>query len=94
MCVGWIEEDFRAHEEGDKTMKNILIGLATIGFALPAYAQTGPDFSTVDSNKDGMVTMDEGGTSGVSWTEEEFKAADADGNGSLDEAEFAALIAN
>lgn len=71
-------------------MKKLLTALALAGFAAaPALAQTA-DWATTDANADGMVTMEEGATAGYDWTEDQFKAADTDGNGSLSEEEFTA----
>ena len=69
-------------------MKKIILAFALAGFAAaPALAQAAA-FSAADANADGMVTMEEGNAAGNSWTEEQFKAADTDGNGSLSEVEY------
>jgi hypothetical protein len=72
-------------------MKKLLLALAVISFSLPAFAQT-VDFTVADDNGDGTVTLEELGTTGVSFTAEEFARADADGDGVLNAAEYAALI--
>ena len=71
-------------------MKKLLTAIAAIGLAAgPALAQMA-DWKTTDANADGMGTMEEGATAGYAWTEDQFKTADADGNGSLSEEEFTA----
>ena len=71
-------------------MKKLLTAIAALGLATgPALAQMA-DWQTTDANADGMVTMEEGAAAGYEWTEEQFKAADTDGNGSLSEEEFTA----
>ncbi|MFZ1813810.1 MAG: hypothetical protein WBO55_02965 [Rhizobiaceae bacterium] len=75
-------------------MKKIILafGLAALSVG-PALAQAA-NFQTADVNADGMVTMEEGNAAGASWTDEQFKAADADGDGSLSEAEYTAATGN
>jgi hypothetical protein len=73
-------------------MRKVILALAMIGFTLPALAQMA-DFATADANSDNMVSMEEASGAGLTWTDEEFKAADADGDGSLSEEEFAAASA-
>jgi len=74
-------------------MKKLLTAFAVAGLAAaPALAQTA-DWKTTDANTDSMGTMEEATAAGYTWTEEQFKAADTDGNGSLSEAEFTAAIA-
>ncbi len=71
-------------------MKKFVLALSLIGFgALPALAQEA-DFATVDADGNGVVSMEEATTAGWTWTEDQFKAADTDGDGGLNEEEFAA----
>jgi hypothetical protein len=70
-----------------KTMKKLVLALAMIGFSLPAFAQM-TDFASVDANADGEVTLEEAMAAGLTWTEEQFNAADTDGNGTLSAEEF------
>lgn len=74
-------------------MKKLILALSLLGFGtFPALAQEA-DFSTVDSNGDGIVSMEEAGAAGWEWTEDQFNAADADGDGGLNAEEFAAATA-
>ena len=70
-------------------MKHVLSTLAIIAFAAPAAAQMA-DFATVDADSSGTVTWEEVQAALPDMTEEAFTAADADGSGDLDEAEFTA----
>ncbi|MEZ5870748.1 MAG: hypothetical protein R3D32_02660 [Nitratireductor sp.] len=70
-------------------MKKLILAFAFAGFAAaPALAADMASFSAADANADGIVTMEEGNAVGANWTEEQFKAADTNGNGSLSEAEY------
>ena len=74
-------------------MKMLVVALGLAGLvAAPALAAE-MDFAVVDTDGNGMVTMEEATAAGWEWTEEQFTAADADGNGSLDADEFAAAAA-
>jgi Ca2+-binding EF-hand superfamily protein len=75
-------------------MKRLVVALVLSGIvAASAYAAE-MEFGTVDSNGDGMVTMDEATAAGWEWTDEQFSAVDADGNGTLDEEEFTTAVAD
>ena len=66
--------------------------LATVSFG--AFAQdssTTGDFDKVDANKDAMVSWDEALGAYPTLTEDLFKQADANADGSLDATEFIAL---
>ena len=66
--------------------------LATVSFG--AFAQdsaTTGDFDKVDANKDAMVSWDEALGAYPTLTENLFKQADANADGSLDATEFIAL---
>ena len=72
-------------------MKKLVLSFALVSFAaLPAFAQEA-DFTKVDANADGLVSMEEASAAGWTWSEDDFKAADADGDGSLKAEEFAAV---
>ena len=79
-------------------MKRILLALAVAGFAslsavaLPAMAAE-TDFAVVDTDADGMVSLEEAMAAGWEWSEEQFGEADADGDGALNSEEFAAAAA-
>ncbi len=51
------------------------------------------DFSKVDANGDGLITMDEAAAGMPELTAGEFHAADANGDGALSLEEFAAVVA-
>lgn len=71
-------------------MKKFVLALSILGLAgAPALAQEA-DFAAVDANADGLVSMEEATAAGWDWTEDQFKAADGDGDGSLNADEFAA----
>lgn len=59
-------------------------------FASTAAIAAEGGFAAADANSDGALTMEEMLTVMPSITAEQFQAADADGNGSLSEAEFQA----
>ena len=74
-------------------MKKFVLALSLVGLGIvPALAQEA-DFSTVDANGDGMVSMEEAANAGWTWSEDQFKAADTDGDGGLNADEFAAATA-
>lgn len=69
-------------------MKKLLTTLSILTFtASVALAQ---DFGAIDADANSMVSMEEASAAGLTWTEEEFKMADADGDGSLNADEFKA----
>ena len=71
-------------------MKKLLTTVSILTFtAGVAWAQ---DFGAVDADANSMVSMEEATAAGLPWTEDEFKMADANGDGSLDADEFKAAI--
>ncbi len=70
-------------------MNRLLAVLAV--FVLSITAVQAADFAEVDTDGDGMVTMDEAKAAMPDLSEDSFGEADADGDGSLNEEEFAAL---
>ena len=71
-------------------MKKLVAALALVTFvAAPAFAAE-MDMAKVDADANTMVSMEEAKTAGWEWTEEQFKAADTDADGSLNAAEFKA----
>lgn len=74
-------------------MRMLVVALGLAGLvAAPALAAE-MDFAVVDSDGNGMVTMEEATAAGWEWTEEQFAAADANGDGSLSAEEFAVAAA-
>jgi len=72
-------------------MKKLILALTLSIFAISsAFAQAA--FASIDTDRNGGVTMEEAKAAGMLWTEDQFAAADKDQNGMLDEAEFAAAI--
>lgn len=73
-------------------MKKFLIACSIAGIvggaaAIPAFAGE-MDFTKVDANGDGIISIDEARAAGWEWTEDQFKTADADGDGGLNADEF------
>lgn len=73
-------------------MTRTLATLGLIVFAAPAFAQAA-DFATVDADASGAVTWEEVQAAIPDLTQDQFKAADADGSGDLSQDEFAKAIA-
>lgn len=72
-------------------MRNLVFAIAFGSIAATsAYAQA--SFQTVDADADGSVTYAEAVNAGMPWSEEQFKLADQNADGGLDEAEFTAAI--
>ncbi len=70
-------------------MKKLILALAITGFtAGSSLAQA--SFESIDADQSGGVTLAEAGAAGLTWTEEQFAAADTDADGSLNADEFAA----
>ena len=70
-------------------MKKLLAIILATGFA--STAALAADFTTVDADQNGAVTMDEAKAAMPELTEDAFKAADGDQNGELSADEFAAI---
>lgn len=70
-----------------KTIPALIVALITATSASTALAEDGPDM-----DGDGLLTMDEVVAAWPDVTENAFIAADADANGTLDEAEVAAAV--
>ncbi len=68
-------------------MKNILLPAAFL-LATAAYAQDMPEFTEIDVNADGMLSVDEASViEGL-----DFATADADSDGAISLEEYAALV--
>lgn len=69
-------------------IKMILPATLILAFATSAIAQDAPQFSELDVNGDGVLTLDE-----VNMIEGfDFASADADGDGAITEAEYLTVI--
>jgi hypothetical protein len=64
-----------------------IVALATLLLSTTAFAATG-DFTKVDANADGKITLEEGMKLHTDWTADAFKALDKDGDGALSQAEY------
>lgn len=64
---------------------------ATLLLSSAAYAATG-DFSKIDANADGKITLEEGMKLHPDWTEAAFKALDTNADGSLNELEYETAV--
>ena len=64
---------------------------ATLLLSTAAFAATG-DFSKIDANADGKITLEEGMKLRPDWTEAAFKALDANADGSLNELEYETAV--
>jgi len=73
------------------TKTSLAVLFSTLFVSTAALAAA--DFATVDANADGMATWEEVAAAAPEISEDRFKAADADGNGSLSADEYAALTA-
>ena len=71
-------------------MKKLLLALSILGFSGAHALAQEKDFTKVHANADGMVSMEEATAARWTWTAEQFAAADADGDGSLNADEFTA----
>jgi len=65
---------------------------ATFGASAIAQETATVDFAKADANTDAVVSWDEALAVYPTLTEDLFKQADANADGSLDEAEFTALV--
>lgn len=74
-------------------MKKTFVSLAALGLAFAATAAIAAvgDFPTTDTDRNGTISWTEFGLVFPDVTEEQFRAADADGNGELSTEEFDTL---
>jgi len=70
--------------------KSAAVACATAFLSTAAFAAEG-DFAKADQDTDGALSYQEVLSVMPSLTAEQFKAADADGSGTLSQAEFAAI---
>ena len=64
---------------------------ATLLLSTAAFAATG-DFSKIDANADGKITLEEGMKLHPDWTEAAFKALDTNADGALNELEYETAV--
>lgn len=76
-------------------MKKLLVSVLVLGLgaSTAALAQTATDFATVDADASGDVTLTEAQTVWADLTEDAYKAADTNGDGKVDQAEYDAWLA-
>ena len=74
-------------------LKSALFATLFAGVSGVAMAQA-VEFATVDTDSDGMLSMEEVKTLLPDLTDEQLIIADANGDGMLDEAEYQVLTAN
>jgi len=75
-------------------MKKLLITIAAIGLTSAAFAQAAAvTFPSADTDTSGGVSIAEAQVAWPDLTQEAFDAADANKDGSLDQAEFDAYVA-
>lgn len=72
-------------------MKKVMISLAVIAFAAPAFAQAGT-FAELDADQNGEVSFEELTVAMPDLTVEKFATADTDANGALSEEEYNTYI--
>ena len=72
------------------TKKTVAVALTTAFLSTSALAADG-DFMKADADTDGALSYQEVLAVMPGVTAEQFKAADADGNGTLSQAEFATI---
>ena len=73
-----------------KSPRIVALG-ATLLLSSAAFAATG-DFSKIDSNADGKITLEEGMKLHPEWTAEAFKALDTNADGFLNELEYETAV--
>lgn len=73
--------------------KIVLSSLVVFGLTGAAMAQAATDFTSVDTDANGGVSLTEAQVAWPDLTEEAFTAADTDGNGDLSAEEYDALVA-
>lgn len=75
-------------------MKKLLVSVLVLGLgaSTAAMAQAASDFATVDADASGDVTLTEAQAVWATLTQEAYAAADTNGDGKVDEAEYAAFL--
>lgn len=73
--------------------KIVLSSLILLGLSGAAMAQAATDFTSVDTDANGGVSLVEAQVAWPDLTQEAFTAGDVDGNGELSAEEYDALVA-
>ena len=73
-----------------RTEMRKLLAILAVSLMAAGTAQAA-EFADVDSDEDGMITMEEAQSAMPELSEESFTQADADGDGTLNAEEFASL---
>jgi hypothetical protein len=74
-------------------MKKLLVSVLVLGLgATSAMAQAASDFATVDADKSGDVTLTEAQTVWSGLADDAYKAADANGDGKVDQTEYEGFL--
>lgn len=73
-------------------MKKLLVAIAALGLTTSAALAQAPEFASIDTDGNGTISMEEGAAAGLEWTEDDFKAADANADGGLSEDEYKAAM--
>jgi hypothetical protein len=76
-------------------MKKLLVSVLVLGLgaSTAATAQAATDFATVDADASGDVTLTEAQTVWADLTQEAYVAADTNGDGRVDQAEYDVWLA-
>lgn len=76
-------------------MKKLLVSVLVLGLgaSTAAMAQAASDFATVDADQSGDVTLTEAQAVWADLTQEAYAAADSNGDGKVDQAEYEAFLA-
>lgn len=76
-------------------MKKLLVPALVLGlgYSTAALAQLATDFAAVDVDASGEVSLTEAQTVWIDLTAEAYAAADANGDGVVDQAEYEAFLA-
>lgn len=75
-------------------MKSLIAALGISALTTVAWAQSAPEFTQVDANADGAISMEEAKAAMPDMDEAKIVAADANNDGLLSPEEYTALIAS
>lgn len=75
-------------------MKKLIVSVLVLGLGTSAaFAQAATDFASVDADASGDVTLTEAQAVWPALVEDGYKAADANGDAKVDQAEYEAFLA-